>query len=220
MVRSRNFPSPAARGSGARGSGTRGSAARGSGTSASTPALETHFQPPNFRPLYITLNVSLPRGGRAKPQQNTSSLRYAASCRHEARLASAYRRLEVMPSLEPCLHSTGRAHLCHSCTRRLGAQRPTACRPGLGTRPARDDFGRELHLCHSCTPGLGSRRPAGRPDPDGCLPDRQESPGSAVGEGCTCATLALGDLEPDVDRPDPEGCGVFRSSAQVRDQSC
>jgi hypothetical protein len=36
-----------------------------------------------------------------------------------ARLASAYRRHEAMPSLVPRLHSTGRAHLCHSCTRGL-----------------------------------------------------------------------------------------------------
>ena len=35
---------------------------------------------------------------------------------------------------------------------------------------------------------------------------------SAVVDSCTCATLPLADFEPDVNRPDPEGCGVFRSS--------
>ena len=87
-------------------------------------ALETPFRP-SFSPSYITLRVSLPQKRCAKPWQQHLSLRYAAAFRYTARLATVYRKFEAMPSLEPRLHLTGRARLCHSCTRELRSQRPT-----------------------------------------------------------------------------------------------
>jgi hypothetical protein len=43
---------------------------------------------------------------------------------------NSHRGLEVIPSLEPRLHSTGLTHLCHSCTRVLQPGRTDERRTG------------------------------------------------------------------------------------------
>jgi hypothetical protein len=57
-------------------------------------------------------------------RQATAKTPQPAVRRCAVRLVSAYRRQEAMPSLVPRLHSTCRAHFCHSCTRGRRA-RPT-----------------------------------------------------------------------------------------------
>jgi hypothetical protein len=86
---------------------------------AYTPALQTHSQTPIFTPIYIKFRVYLPRGVR---QTSGETSRPAVRRSLPARLTagvSAYRRREAMPSRRSRLHSTGRAHLRHSCSREL-----------------------------------------------------------------------------------------------------
>jgi hypothetical protein len=77
--------------------------------------------------LLITVETSniVPRGGAPSHGKTTSGCGTPLSAGTRPGSARVrVKRATVMPSLEPRLHSTSRAHLCDSCTRGLRFRRP------------------------------------------------------------------------------------------------
>ena len=101
--------------------------------------------------IYKAMVVPSPEGvhqATARPRPPAVRRRACRPVNGSARVGVSYRRRAVMPSLEPRLHSTGRSHLCHSCTRAPRARRldhPDGCRGVPAGRPATGRAAREGH---------------------------------------------------------------------------